>query len=66
MFEIGFWELVFLALVCLLVVGPQRLPPLARTLGAWGGKLSMTLRKLRADIEREMEVEEHDQKGTDE
>lgn len=58
MFEIGFWELLFLAMVCLLVVGPKRLPALARTLGTWGGRLTMLLRQVRADIERELEADE--------
>ncbi len=38
MFDIGFWELSLLALVALLVVGPERLPKLARTAGLWLGK----------------------------
>ena len=40
MFDIGFWELSLLALVALLVVGPERLPKLARTAGLWIGRRS--------------------------
>lgn len=57
MFEIGFWEIIFLALLCLLIVGPKRLPALARTLGLWLGRLKLAIKRVRADIERELEDE---------
>ncbi len=58
MFDIGFWELSLLALVALLVVGPERLPKLARTAGMWLGKGRRLINSVRADIERELKAEE--------
>ncbi len=58
MFDIGFWELSLLALVALLVVGPERLPRLARTAGMWIGKGRRLINSVRADIERELKAEE--------
>jgi len=58
MFDIGFWELSLLALVALLVVGPERLPKLARTAGLWIGKGRRLINSVRADIERELKAEE--------
>ncbi len=58
MFDIGFWELSLLALVALLVVGPERLPKLARTAGLWIGRGRRLIDSVRADIERELKAEE--------
>ena len=58
MFDIGFWELVIIGLVALLVVGPERLPKLARTLGLWMGKGRRFLGSVKADIDRELRAEE--------
>ena len=58
MFDIGFWELSLLALVALLVVGPERLPKLARTAGLWIGRGRRLVDSVRADIERELKAEE--------
>lgn len=54
MFDIGFWELVLIAIVALLVVGPERLPRLAAEAGMWFGKLQRFVRKTRTDIENEL------------
>ena len=58
MFDVGFWELVIIAVVALLVVGPERLPKLARTLGLWLGKGRRLLSSVKADIDRELRAEE--------
>jgi sec-independent protein translocase protein TatB len=58
MFEIGFWELVLIGLVALLVVGPERLPALARTLGVWTGRLRRMVAQVKEDIEREIRADE--------
>jgi sec-independent protein translocase protein TatB len=58
MFEIGFWELVMVAVVALLVVGPERMPKLARTAGLWIGKGRRFVASVRADIEQELRTEE--------
>lgn len=54
MFDIGFWELTLVAIVALLVVGPERLPKLAAEAGMWFGKLQRFVRKTRADMENEL------------
>ncbi|MEW8587286.1 MAG: twin-arginine translocase TatA/TatE family subunit, partial [Candidatus Thiodiazotropha sp.] len=38
MFDVGFWELTIIALVALIVIGPERLPKVARTAGLWLGR----------------------------
>ncbi len=58
MFDIGFSELLVIALVTLIVVGPERLPKVARTLGHMLGRLQRYVNDVKADIAREMELEE--------
>ena len=58
MFEIGFSELVLLFVVALIVVGPERLPGLARTLGRWVAKARRMVAEVKGEIEREMQVED--------
>jgi sec-independent protein translocase protein TatB len=58
MFDIGFWEVIFIAVITLLVVGPERLPKLARTAGLWLGKARGFVRTVKADIDRELAAEE--------
>ncbi len=54
MFDIGFWELGLIALVALLVVGPQRLPKLAYEAGLWVGKLQRVISSAKIEIENEL------------
>jgi sec-independent protein translocase protein TatB len=58
MFEIGFWELVMVGVVALLVVGPERLPALARTAGLWLGKARRMIADVKAEVDRELHLEE--------
>ncbi len=58
MFEIGFSELLMLGLVSLLVIGPERLPKVARLAGFWVGKLQKTIAGVKAEIRHELQVEE--------
>lgn len=55
MFDIGFAELVVIAVVGLLVIGPERLPGAIRTAGIWLGRI----RRGFNDIKREVELELH-------
>src|SRR5690349_24577620 len=58
MFDIAFSEIVVIAVVALIVIGPERLPKVARTLGHMFGRLQRYVNEVKADISREMELEE--------
>src|SRR3974390_2892936 len=58
MFDIGFSELMVIALVALVVIGPERMPRVARTLGHLFGRLQRYVNEVKADINREIELEE--------
>jgi sec-independent protein translocase protein TatB len=58
MFDIGFSELLIIAVVALLVIGPERLPKAARTLGHLFGRMQRYVNDVKADISREMELDE--------
>jgi sec-independent protein translocase protein TatB len=57
-FDIGFTELVVIAVVALIVIGPERLPKAARTMGHLFGRLQRYVNDVKSDINREMELEE--------
>ena len=56
MFDIGFSELVVCGIVALVVIGPERLPRVARTLGVLFGRLQRYVAQVKSDINREMEA----------
>jgi sec-independent protein translocase protein TatB len=58
MFDVGFLELVVIGVIALLVVGPERLPRLARTAGLWLGRARRTLSSVKAEIDSELKAEE--------
>ena len=58
MFDFGFSELVVIAVVALIVVGPERLPKVARTAGHLLGRLQRYVSDVKSDIQREMQLEE--------
>ncbi|MET0066091.1 MAG: Sec-independent protein translocase protein TatB [Candidatus Thiodiazotropha sp.] len=58
MFDVGFWELGLIALVALIVIGPERLPKVARTAGLWLGRGRRFVANVKADIDREIKAEE--------
>lgn len=58
MFDIGFSELVVIAVVALVVLGPERLPKAARTMGHLFGRLQRYVNDVKSDISREMELDE--------
>ena len=58
MFDIGFSELMVLAVIALVVIGPERLPRVARTLGHLAGRLQRYVSDVKADINREIELED--------
>jgi sec-independent protein translocase protein TatB len=58
MFDLGFTELMVIALVALIVIGPERLPRVARTLGHLAGRMQRYVADVKADINREVELDE--------
>jgi Tat protein translocase TatB subunit len=56
MFEVGFPELVLVAIIGLLVLGPQRLPKVVAEIGKWVGRARRTATQLRRQLEREIEL----------
>ncbi|WP_431024429.1 Sec-independent protein translocase protein TatB [Halomonas sp. H5] len=62
MFDIGFLELLLIGVVGLLVLGPERLPKAARTLGLWIGKIKRTVSGMQREISAQLEAEELRQK----
>ena len=58
MFDIGFSELVVIAVVALIVIGPERLPKAARTMGHLFGRLQRYVNDVKSDISREIELDE--------
>ena len=58
MFDIGFSELLLIAVVGLLVLGPERLPTAVRTTSLWIGRLRRQFTEIRAEVEREIGADE--------
>lgn len=65
MFDIGFSEIFLIAVVALIVIGPERLPAVARTLGHVFGRMQRYVNDVKADIQREMELDELKKLRTD-
>lgn len=58
MFDIGFAELLIVAVVALVVLGPEKLPTAARTAGLWVGRIRRTLSGIQTEISEELRIEE--------
>jgi sec-independent protein translocase protein TatB len=58
MFDIGFSELLVIGVVALIVIGPEKLPRMARTVGHLAGRLQRYVADVKADINREIELDE--------
>lgn len=58
MFDIGFLELLVIALITLVVMGPERLPEAIRAISLWIGRLKQLLAKARQDIENEVGMDD--------
>lgn len=66
MFDIGFLEFCVIATVALLVVGPERMPALVRSVGRWVGKMKRFMNEVKGDLERELKADELRQMMVDE
>ena len=58
MFDIGFLEIVIIASIALVVLGPERLPRAARTAGLWVGRARRMVADVKSDIDREIRESE--------
>jgi sec-independent protein translocase protein TatB len=58
MFDFGFSKLLLIGIVALVVIGPERLPRVARTLGHLYGRLQRYVTQVKADINREIDIAE--------
>ncbi|MDN5753819.1 MAG: Sec-independent protein translocase protein TatB [Nitrosospira sp.] len=58
MFDISFTEILIIAVIALVVLGPERLPQVARTLGHLFGRAQRYVNDVKSDIQREMELDE--------
>ena len=58
MFDIGFWELSIIGIVALLVIGPERLPAVARTVGKYVGRANRFISNVKDDISKELKDED--------
>lgn len=56
MFDIGFTEILLIGVVSLVVIGPERLPAVARTVGLWVGKMQRFVRGVKTDLASELET----------
>ena len=58
MLDIGFTELLLIAVVALVVLGPEKLPVAVRTLGLWIGKAKSTISGIQSEISEELKIDE--------
>ena len=58
MFDVGFSELVVIAIVALIVIGPERLPAVARTVGTLLGRIRRYANDVKAEVNRELQLED--------
>jgi sec-independent protein translocase protein TatB len=63
MFDVGFWELCLIGVVALLVLGPEKFPRAVRAAGLWMGKARRAIADVRAEIQRELDIEDLQQLG---
>jgi sec-independent protein translocase protein TatB len=64
-FDIGFLELMVVGILGLLVLGPERLPVAARTVGLFIGKIRRTMSNIQDDLERQVRTDELKEKLKD-
>ena len=58
MFDVGFQEIVLIGVIALLVIGPERLPSVARSVGLWVGKMQRFVAGVKSDIASELKTDE--------
>ena len=58
MFDFGFWEIAIIGIITLIVVGPEKMPAIARKVGLYFGKLNRFFNKVKSDINEELRMDE--------
>jgi Tat protein translocase TatB subunit len=58
MFDVGFWEILFILVMALVIIGPERLPGAARKAGFFVGKARRYIEGVRSEVESELDVNE--------
>lgn len=58
MFDLGFTEMLLIGIVALVVIGPERLPGVARTAGKYIGRMKRFMTTVKADVEQELRADE--------
>ena len=58
MFDIGFWELVLISIIALIVIGPDKLPSFAKNLGYWTGKIRRLINNTKRELSQELNFED--------
>ncbi len=58
MFDVGFWEILFILVLALVIIGPERLPGAARKAGFFVGKARRYIEGVRSEVEQELDVNE--------
>lgn len=61
MFDVGFWEVSMIGVLALIIIGPERLPGVARTAGTWLGKARRMMSDIKTDIKSELDESELDE-----
>lgn len=58
MFDIGFWEFALIGAITLIIVGPERIPAIAKTAGRYIGKIKQFVAKVQTEIDAEIDTSE--------
>lgn len=58
MFDIGFWEVALILIMALIVIGPEKLPQVARTVGHWVGRARKYIEGVKNEVEKEFDTAE--------
>ncbi|MBC8494196.1 MAG: twin-arginine translocase subunit TatB [Candidatus Thioglobus sp.] len=58
MFDVGFWEFALIGIITLIIVGPERMPSIARTAGKYAGKAKHFIAKIQDDVSDEIDIDQ--------